>query len=143
MDVGGPTKGARPVINVTPLVDVVLVLLIIFLVVTPMLLKQFSIQVPPQEETATPANDAEKQIVLRLDHRGQLTLNSEVVAVSELEGRLRRAFAARSQAVVFFDAESTTKYGDAVHIMDLARGAGATTVGIVTEPLVAEPAAGR
>lgn len=138
MDVGGPKGGTRPVINVTPLVDVVLVLLIIFLVVTPLLLKQFSVQVPPQETTATPEPTTEKQIVLRLDADGQLTLNSEVVTLDELQPRLRRVFAARTQAVVFFDAESTAPYGKAVRVMDLARGAGATTVGIVTEPLVPE-----
>ncbi len=143
MAVGGPKKGAQPIINVTPLVDIVLVLLIIFLVVTPMLTKQFSVQVPPQETKAAAADSSEKQIVLRLDAAGQITLNAETVPLEALGAKLRRVFAARSEAVVFFDAASDAPYGKAVRVMDVARGAGATTVGIVTEPLVAEPGRGR
>ena len=137
--IGGGKKGIRPEINVTPLVDIVLVLLIIFLVVTPLLAKYFTIQVPPEEKTkAVELPKDEEQLVIRMDQTGHITLNSEAVAAEELDLKLRRVFAARSDSVIFFDAHSSAPYGKAVHVMDVARGAGATTVGIVTEPLVPE-----
>jgi len=137
-NVGGG-KGIRPEINVTPLVDIVLVLLIIFLVVTPLMAKYFTIQVPPEQKTKAvdiPKDDT--QLVIRMDETGAITLNSERVETAELEQKLRRVFAAKADGVIFFDAHSSAPYGKAVRVMDIARGAGATTVGIVTEPLVPE-----
>ena len=140
MNIGGAgKKGVRPEINVTPLVDIVLVLLIIFLVVTPLLAKHFTVQVPPEEKTKVvdmPKDD--QQLVIRMDEKGAITLNSELVETEELQQKLRRVFAARTDGVIFFDAHSNAPYGAAVRVMDIARGAGATTVGIVTEPLVPE-----
>jgi biopolymer transport protein ExbD len=135
VEVGGPKSGVRPTINVTPLVDVVLVLLIIFLVVTPMLTKHFSVQVPPQETEAAPDTQSDDQVVLRLDAAGQLTLNNEALAIDDLDKRLRRIFGAMDPDVVFFDAADEAPFGQAVRIMDIARGAGAVTVGLVTEAL--------
>jgi len=135
-DVGG--KGIRPTINVTPLVDVVLVLLIIFLVVTPLLTKRFTVQVPPEEKDEPTKAQADEQLVLYIDAAGEITLNSEKVPVAALEEKLRRVFAARDPDVVFFDAASKCAYGTAVKVMDIARGAGAVSVGLITEPLVVE-----
>lgn len=138
-DVGGG-KGIRPTINVTPLVDVVLVLLIIFLVVTPLLTKRFTVQVPPEEKDEPQQPQSDEQLVLYVDEAGAITLNSERVPVERLDEKLRRVFAAREPDVVFFDAASKCAYGTAVKIMDIARGAGAVSVGLITEPLaVAKP----
>ena len=135
VEVGGPKTGVRPTINVTPLVDVVLVLLIIFLVVTPMLTKHFTVQVPPQETEATPNTQSDDQVVLRLEANGALTINSEPIAIDALDLKLRRIFGAMDPDVVFFDAAEAAPFGEAVRVMDIARGAGAVTVGLVTEAL--------
>lgn len=133
-DVGGKGK-VRPTINVTPLVDVVLVLLIIFLVVTPLLTKRFTVLVPPEEEETAPKVESQDQVVLYVDADGGVTLNSEQVPLDALQAKLRRVFAARDQDVVFFDASSECPYGTAMQVMDIARGAGAVGVGVITEPL--------
>ena len=132
---GGKTKGPRPQMNVTPLVDVVLVLLIIFMVVAPLLVKQFHLLLPPQEKTDTPPpqNPDDTQILVRLDTDGTIHINKEVVTQAELGDKLRRMFAARVDDIVFFDAENDANYGQAVALMDIARGAGALTVGVLTE----------
>ncbi len=138
-NMGGPKKGVRPEINVTPLVDIVLVLLIIYMVVTPLIARHFTVQVPPEEKTkAVDVPKDDEQLVVRMDEKGVITLNSEVVDIEELKRKLVLAFNAKAEDVVFFDAHSALPYGEAVKVMDLARGAGAVTVGIVTAPLVPE-----
>ncbi len=124
----------RPVMNVTPLVDVVLVLLIIFMVVAPLLVKQFHLLVPPQEQKDTPPKTADDtQIVVYLEADGTVSLNGAVLPRAELPEKLRRVFASRTDDVVFFDANDAASYADAASIMDLCRGAGALTVGVITK----------
>ena len=98
----------KPAMNVTPLVDVVLVLLIIFMIITPLMTKQFYVHLPKQEEKAveTPSD--------------------------QLVGRLRRVFAARNDHVLFFDAHDDAPYGPAVEALDKAREGGAVTIAILT-----------
>jgi biopolymer transport protein ExbD len=125
----------RPQMNVTPLVDVVLVLLIIFMVVTPMMTRRFWVDVPVKEEQpAPPPPGAPVQLVLRLARDGTLRLNQEEIAAAELKGRLERVFGARSDRVLFFDADPKAPYGRAVEAMDLARGGGALTIAVITRP---------
>ncbi len=120
--------------NVTPLVDVVLVLLIIFMVVAPLLVKQFHLLLPPEAkaDVATPPPDDDAQIVLRLAADGTIRINRDIVTREALPERLRRMFAAKVDDIVFFDAEPGANYGEAVALMDTARGAGALTVAVVT-----------
>jgi biopolymer transport protein ExbD/biopolymer transport protein TolR len=120
--------------NVTPLVDVVLVLLIIFMIVTPMLTKKFWVHVPVKEEPATPPPDTSQvPLVLTLGADGGLRLNQEPIAPSELPRRLERAFAPRADRTIFFDAEPGATYGRAVQAMDLARSGGALTIATLTK----------
>ena len=133
-DLGGGKARVRPAMNVTPLVDVVLVLLIIFMVVTPLLTKKFYIPLPPQQEAEpAPRPDDEPQVLLQVDRDGTLRINGKPVAEAELQDRLRRIFAARDHDVLFFDASDTIPYGRAVEVMDMARGSGAVTIGLLTE----------
>jgi len=132
-DVGGRGKGVRPQMNVTPLVDVVLVLLIIFMVVAPLLVKQLHLVLPPLDTQPATATPEDTQVLLRLDADGTIHLNRDVVQRAELPDRLRRIFAARDDDIVFFDAEDGADFGEAVGLMDLARGAGALTVAVLTE----------
>ena len=137
-DVGGPKSRVTPQMNVTPLVDVVLVLLIIFMVVTPLLTKKFWLNVPkktPDEQAETPPPEDHKQLVLMLQKNGTILVNSEVIAKPQLGDKLRRALAARRDGLLFFDADSDAPYGEAVELMDVARGSGAATIAVVTKEL--------
>lgn len=140
MNVGGAKGAVRPEMNVTPLVDVVLVLLIIFMVVMPMMTEKFWLQVPKDDEheAPPPPPDAKPPIVLYLDERGALTLNSEIVPKAQLVARLERAVAASADGVVFFDAHDKADYALAVEAMDLAKAAGAASVAIVPQGLRTE-----
>ena len=144
MNVGGGRNGdVVPVINVTPLVDVVLVLLIIFMVVTPLLTKKFWVHIPRQEkqevERQEPANEPEPPLVLRVGADRTITVNGVQLAFEELAPRLRRMFAAREDHILFFDAANDAPYGFTVEVMDQARAGGAVTIAALTWPLEAPP----
>jgi len=128
----GGTGGPQADINVTPLVDIVLVLLIIFMVITPLLAKNIPVEVPEKTELDEPPPEIKEQIVLKLFADGHAELNRSPVGTMELEERLRAKFAGRSQRVMFFEGEDDAVYGMAVKLMDIARGAGASTIGIMT-----------
>jgi biopolymer transport protein ExbD len=136
-DLGAGRGGVRPSMNVTPLVDVVLVLLIIFMVVTPMLTKQLWRHVPPKRDDADqrppPSPDALSPIVLTLGADGQPRVNGEAIARSELPQRLRRMLNARADKVVFFDASDAVAYGDAVTLMDEVRGGGVDAIAVLAD----------
>jgi len=129
-------RGPRPEMNVTPLVDVVLVLLIIFMVITPLLSKQFWIHLPVQESTtSTPPAAAEGPgpVVVSVDHEGVVRIDRQVVEVTDLARRLRRVLAARGDRTVFFDAADDATYERAVQVLDVARSGGATTIAVLTK----------
>lgn len=130
MAAGG--KGAQSDINVTPLVDIVLVLLIIFMVITPMLSKQLPIEVPQKAEIEKPPEEVKEQLFIKLFDDGHVELNKEELELDALASALESKLAGRSSKVVFFDGEDNAPYGNAVAVMDLAKGAGAETIGMVT-----------
>ena len=140
MNVGGGGKNrVSPAMNVTPLVDVVLVLLIIFMVVTPLLTKKMVLHVPKKEklenEPPPPPNpDAPKPVVLTYDRDGTIKINSQAVTRQELSQKITRVLAPRSDQLVFFDAQNDAAYGEAVEVMDLAREGGAV-IAVLTEPV--------
>jgi len=130
----GGQKHVSPAMNVTPLVDVVLVLLIIFMVVTPMLTKTFWLNLPKKDaEQTAPLVDADKPVVLTVDPEGVTRINKQVVERKELREKLQRIFAARKDQVLFFDAGDAVPYGTAAEVMDIARTGGARTISILTE----------
>ena len=127
---------AQPNMNVTPLVDVVLVLLIIFMVVTPLLTKQFWIHLPNKVEKDEPASaDDDRPVVVSVTKAGEILINREVVPEQIFVGKLRAVLAASHQRTVFFDADDDADFAIAVKAMDLARGGGASTIAVVTDPL--------
>ena len=131
------SKGATPQMNITPLVDVVLVLLIIFMVVTPLLAKNFALHLPKKEENVPPPPPgAEENLVVTVHKDGTIFVNTLQVDKSELAPKLSRLLAAKTDKAIYFDAEDGTPYGKAVEAMDLARGGGAKTVAILTEKMV-------
>ena len=124
--------------NVTPLVDVVLVLLIIFMVITPLLNKQMTVNVPikPEDKPEVAPNPlAEPQVVLWVGSDGKARINKEIVPDDQLATRLRSVFAARRDQTLFFDSHDDAPFGRAVQVLDTARGAGITTIAVLTEPL--------
>lgn len=134
---GKAKKGlARPEMNVTPLVDVVLVLLIIFMVITPLLTKQFWIALPtdPKEEAPPPPQE-DGPIVVSVDKAGTVRINRDAVELANLQATLRRMLAARGERTVFFDAASDASFERAVEVLDVARGGGAATIAVAIEPL--------
>ena len=132
MDVGNK-KGLKAEINVTPLVDVVLVLLIIFMVLTPSMLKHLTANVPKKTDEPALAAPTDNSIVVAYTAARELTVNNEPVAPEALADKLIERLRGARQKVVFFKAEDDVPYGDIVHFMDVARGVGAQTLAVVTE----------
>lgn len=122
--------------NVTPLVDVVLVLLIIFMVVTPMMLREFWTQLPKQEkkEVKQPSNNQET-LVLQIMRGDKISVNKTEISLDELSGRLKRMFAAKNDHVLFVDIKDDANYGFAVQAMDRAREGGAVTISLLAKKL--------
>jgi len=133
MDVGGKKGGIRGDINVTPLVDVVLVLLIIFMVLTPSTLKHLTANVPKKPDEPAPPTPTDTSIIVEYTVNREVSINSEPVSVEALGPKLIERLRGARQKVVFFKAEDEAPYGDVVRLMDVARGVGAQTLAVVTE----------
>lgn len=122
-----------PQMNVTPLVDVVLVLLLTFLVVTPLLTRSFAVAVPG-ESVAGAAAPAPAPLVLRVEPDGGLRWNGEALPPADLRARIERDLAGRTDRVVYFEAAESAAYRDAVAALDAARDAGARPLALVLGP---------
>jgi biopolymer transport protein ExbD/biopolymer transport protein TolR len=137
----GASKGkpgrATPTMNVTPLVDVVLVLLIIFMVITPLMARQFWIHLPNQTDKDEPVvpDDNNQQVVVSVTKAGEIRINSEIVPEAGFAAKLKRVLAAKGDRTVFFDADEEAPFGKAVTAMDLARAGGASTIAVLTAPM--------
>src|SRR6185436_12303487 len=129
--VGGGGGNRRPAseINVTPLIDIVLVLLIIFMVMTPVMLKEIVAKVPQKSTELVPQPPGENPIIVGLDAHDVLTLNEETVSADTLGERVADRLRHDRQKVVFFTIDDDANYGRAVRIMDICKGAGAATLG--------------
>ena len=134
MGFGGTQKGPRSEINVTPLVDVVLVLLIIFMVIIPMTQVGYDVATPPKVTHVLPAPD-EAQLIVRMDDKGQIFINREQVPEAQFEGRFRDSIKNRESKMVFFAADGELPYERVASVMDLCREAGAKNLGMVFDDL--------
>jgi len=144
MDVQLPGKGkkhkgrAHPEMNVTPLVDVVLVLLIIFMVLTAALNEHFWVHVPEKDkntEVQPPSDDELQPLVVSVNKQGRIQINQDTYSDPEFPARLKRMLVARGERRVYFDAEDGVPFARAVAVMDLARGGGAAHVAVLTEKI--------
>ena len=136
MSAGG-SKGINSDINVTPLVDVVLVLLIIFMVVTPMLQRGYDLDVPQAVEQVIPPDMLQKQLIVTYTPEGDLYINKDKTTVVQFEAKLTGILAGQSKKLVFLAAARNLPYGDVVGLMDTIRAAGAENIGLVTEDKLA------
>lgn len=136
--VGGPASGGyKSDINITPLVDVVLVLLIIFMVITPLLQMGYDVKVPPKAtvENPPPALD---QLIVSVTPQNRIYLNKEMIDAQALGLRLSEILKNRRDKTVFFSAADVANYGEVVKVMDIVRNAGAKNLGIVLETVPIE-----
>ena len=133
MNVGGGSA-LKSEINVTPLVDVVLVLLIIFMVVIPILQMGYPVDTPPENKAAVvmPSTD---QLIVRMDRDGRTYLNKEEVPMAQFGGRLKQVTENRGNKVVFFAADGELPFGQVADFMDICRNNGAKNLGIVFDDI--------
>jgi biopolymer transport protein TolR len=134
MNVSGAGRGVKSDINITPLVDVVLVLLIIFMVAVPILQLGHEVQVPPKVESAVPPPTSD-QVIVRLDLQNNMYINKQLIPPSDFPAKLREVLTNRQSKVVFFAADGELDYGRVADFMDLCRNNGADNLGIVFEDL--------
>ena len=139
------TKKPTSDINVTPLIDVVLVLLIIFMVLTPLAEKQKYTRVPdyqPEAQPVPPDAVPPDQTVLTALPNGMVLLNKQQMTLEQAAAKLEPNYDGRPSKVLFFNAEDKTKYGVAMKALDMAHGAGVNTIGLMTDPPIVTVDAG-
>jgi biopolymer transport protein ExbD len=134
MQVGDSKGGPRGEINVTPLVDIVLVLLIIFMVLTPSMLKELTANVPRKTNpNDPPPPPTHTPIVVEVTAESKVVLNTQPIAPEALAEKVALRLKGDRQKVVFFKIDDDALYGDVVRFMDIVKGAGALTLALMTE----------
>ncbi len=134
---GGQEGGLSSEINVTPMIDVLLVLLIIFMITLPLSRRDFDVQVPPEVQQHKQQQAASNQIVLELTADGGYAVNTKPFSKSQLNSALHEIFDNRVAKLMFIKTAPNRTYGDLVEAMDIAHGAGVQVIG-VTPPAEAK-----
>ena len=126
----GSSTGLSYDINVTPMIDVLLVLLIIFMMVIPMSRKAIDLQLPDPRPDDSQSGPPPSQIVLEVLPGNVFKVNSEVVPPARLAARLKEIYDPRPEKIIFVKGDEKVKYSEVIHAMDVARGAGVKVIGV-------------
>src|SRR6266542_5511542 len=130
MQSGGSGGGLSSDINVTPMIDVLLVLLIIFMITLPLSRREFDVQVPAEQKQQPKQKQQQSdQIVLELKPDGSYAINTQVIPFDQLDAKFHELYDQRPAKLLFIKAAPNRKYGDIVRAMDVARGAGVQVIG--------------
>ena len=121
-------------INITPLIDVLLVLIVIFMVITPVTQRGFHTQVP-QPAMPNQPEPRKETLILSIDRHGAVRLNQELLEPSDMLVRLREVFSMRADRTIFVQADDEVLFSEVAQIIDSARGAGADRFGLMTRQI--------
>jgi biopolymer transport protein TolR len=128
-------KGAMANINITPYIDILLVLLIIFMVITPIRQMDLDVKVPQNTPPELNAPVDPSVIVISVGDAAQIAINGEAQTIDRLGAKLLEIYKARSNKNMFISASAKLPYGDVVKIIDIAKGAGVGDIGLITEEI--------
>ena len=133
---GGSKKGPKSDINITPYIDILLVLLIIFMVITPVRQMDLDVKVPQSNESTDtkPVIDP-SVIVVSVGESAQIAINQDPADIGSLGAKLQEIYSARANKNMFISASPKLPYGDVVKVIDIAKGAGVGDIGLITEEI--------